>query len=335
MTAVVLIVGTLLGVTLLLVAALALFAAYTARRVIAIVPATGSFVDVAGARIHYVEAGRGPTLLMIHGLGGQGRNFTHSIVDLLKDDFHVVVMDRPGSGHSTRHVGAPAHIRAHAKTVADFIRTLGLKKPVVVGHSLGGAIALALAVDHPELVGALALVAPLTQLEHEPPAPFAPLMIQSPLRRHLTAWTIAIPAGILRGRTVLEKVFAPDPVPADYAVAGGGLLGLRPSAFYATSTDLVSVNEEMPSIIARYGSLRLPVWILFGRDDRILDYHRHGEVTIAQIPGARLELTDGGHMLPLTAPDRVAAFVREVAGESERGSLRGSSGGRRFGGTRA
>jgi pimeloyl-ACP methyl ester carboxylesterase len=306
--------ATLFAMVLLIATALALFTSYTARRVVKILPPAGNFVDVNGGRIHYIEAGQGPTLLLVHGLGAQSGNFTHSLVERLTSAFHVVVIDRPGSGYSTRPRGAPAGIRVQAGTISGVIEALGLERPVVVGHSLGGAVALALALDHPERVAALALVSPLTQLEETPPPVFKALAIESPVRRWLMTRTVAIPASILRSATVLQSVFAPDPVPRDYATAGGGLLGLRPSSVYATSSDLVAVREDMPALVARYPSMRLPVGILFGRDDHILDYHRHGELTASQIPEARLELVDGGHMLPLTAPDEVAEFVKRMSG---------------------
>jgi pimeloyl-ACP methyl ester carboxylesterase len=321
-----LLIAAVLVCVLLIATALAVFTAYTARRVVRVLPPMGDFVNVDGARIHYVEAGQGPTLLLVHGLGSQSGNFTHSLVGRLTSEYHVVAIDRPGAGYSTRPRGTSAGIRAQSQTIAAVIEVLGLERPVVVGHSLGGAIALALALDHPELVAALALVAPLTQVEEVPPPAFRALAIESPTRRWLMTRTVAIPAAILRSGAVLKAVFAPDPVPRDYATAGGGLLGLRPSSVYATSSDLVAVREDMPRLVARYGSLQLPVGILFGRGDRILDYRRHGELTAGQIPDARLELIEGGHMLPLTAPDRVAAFVRDVSRHIRTGATKSGGG---------
>jgi pimeloyl-ACP methyl ester carboxylesterase len=294
-------------------AALALFTAHTARRVEAALPPDGHFVDVDGARIHYVDRGAGPTLLLIHGLGGHARNFTYALVDRLAEEFRVVVMERPGSGHSTRPRGAAAGPRAQAHAVAGFVRALGLGRPLLVGHSLGGAVALATALEHPEVVSGLALVAPLTHPEDEPPRAFAGLRIRSPLRRALVAWTVATPVSILRRRAALEAIFGPDPVPHDFATAGGGLLGLRPRAFVSASTDLVAIPDDMRELVERYGTLQVPVGILFGTGDRILDHRRHGEGMRARVADLRLELVEGGHMLPLTAPDRVAAFVRAVA----------------------
>jgi pimeloyl-ACP methyl ester carboxylesterase len=314
------VVGALVLVLLLLLGALALFTAHTARRVAAALPPEGRFVDVGGARIHYVERGAGPALLLLHGLGGQARNFTHSLVDRLARDFRVVVMERPGSGHSTRAPGAGAGPRAQADVVAGLIRALGLGRPVLVGHSLGGAVALATALEHPDCVSALALVAPLTYPESEPPPVFARLKVASPRTRGLIAWTVATPAAILRRRVALDAIFGPDPVPRDYATAGGGMLGLRPAAFVSASTDLVAVASDMPALVERYETLRVPVGILFGTGDRILDPRLHGERMRERLPDVHVELIEGGHMLPLTAPDRVASFVREVARRGQSGT---------------
>lgn len=293
---------------------LVLFAAYTARRAEALVPPLGTFVDVLGARIHYVERGAGPTtLLMIHGLGGQARNFTYALADRLAGDFRLIIIDRPGAGYSSRVPGRSTGPCAQADVVAALIRTLGLDRPLLVGHSLGGTVALATAVGHRELVSGLALLSPFTQKQGRPPPVFAPLDIRSSLLRRIIAWTVATPVAILKRREVLEVIFGPDPVPRDYAIRGGGLLSARPKAFVSASTDLVAIREDMAGLIARYETLRLPVGVIYGTGDRILDPRLHGERLLAQIPDAELELIDGGHMIPLTAPEPVAAFVRAVA----------------------
>lgn len=310
------------GVVFLLVSALVvltgglvLFTAYTARRVERALPPTGRFVDIDGARIHYVERGTGPvTLVLVHGLGGNVRHYTHSVVDRLAHEFRVIVMDRPGSGYSTRAVGAGAGPIAQAETVAGFIRALGLDRPVVAGHSLGGAIALATAVAHPSLVRALALIAPLTMRQDEAPAVFKGLMVDSPFARAAIGWTLATPLTIARRDEMLRVIFAPEMPPADFAIAGGGLLGMRPSAFVAASTDLMAVPADMSLLMQGYYTLSMPIAVLCGTHDRILDPRQHSEALQAVLPQVRLEWVEGaGHMLPLTVPDRVARFVREVA----------------------
>jgi pimeloyl-ACP methyl ester carboxylesterase len=108
-------------------------------------------------------------------------------------------------------------------------------------------------------------------------------------------------------------VFGPESVPSDYAIRGGGLLCLRPSHFIAASTDLVAISEDLPGIMQCYCTMQLPVSILYGRSDRILNPHDQGEALAAELPGSQLTLVDGGHVLPVTAPDRTAQFIREAA----------------------
>ena len=294
--------------------ALVWFTATTATRVERASPPRGTFVNVNGCRIHYVERGNGPvTLLMIHGLGGNAGNFLHSLVDRLASDFRVVVMDRPGSGYSTRPDDTPAGPRAQAAVIAAFIHALGLDRPVLVGHSLGGAISLATAVTNPQLVRGLALIAPLTQLVGEPPDVFKPLLVERATVRRAMGWTLATPLSIVRRDRVLDVVFGPDPVPADFALAGGGMLGMRPSAFITASADLVAVPDELATLVPLYPTLRLPVGIIYGTADRILDYRVHGEGMRHVLPQLELELVEGaGHMIPLTMSERVATFVRQV-----------------------
>jgi len=292
---------------------LALFTGGIARRVEAALPPQGRFLDVEGARVHYLDVGSGPPIVLIPGLGGHARTYTHSMVARLSHEFRVVVVERPGSGHSPRPHRAPATLNPQADVVAAVIRALGLERPLLVGHSLGGAVALAVAVRHPDLVGGLALISPLTHVQETPPHVFRRMAIRSPVLRWLAARTVATPTAILRRKAALDTLFGPDPVPHDYATNGGGPLSLRPSAFYGASKDLVSVNEELPQVIERYPSLQIPVGILYGTGDRVLDYRMHGEAAVGKIPGLHLELVEGGHMLPLTAPDRAAAFVAGMA----------------------
>jgi pimeloyl-ACP methyl ester carboxylesterase len=137
--------------------------------------------------------------------------------------------------------------------------------------------------------------------------------------RKIIAWTVATPLGIRRGPALLKQVFAPEVAPADFPIRAGGLLGLRPAAFYNTSTDLMAAAETLPGYMARYNSLAIPMAMLYGRGDRLLDYRAQGEAMKATCPALDLEVMEGGHMLPITVPDRCAAVVRRVA-ERQRGA---------------
>jgi len=307
----------LLGLILLLaviIAGLVWFTARTARRVEALLPPRGQFMDIDGQRIHYTDSGgTKPAIVMIHGLGGNMLHFVYAMADKLANDYRVILVDRPGSGYSTRPEGTPATLTAQARTIATLIRRLDLKQPLVVGHSLGGALSLAIALDHPDCTGALALLAPLTHASEVVPEVFQGLVIPSPLLRKAIAWTVATPIGIRRGPALQKEVFAPEAAPADFPIRGGALLGLRPTAFYNTSTDLMAVNDTLPGYMARYKSLDIPMAMLYGRGDHLLDFRAQGEAMKIVCPALDLELVEGGHMLPMTQADRCIALVRRVA----------------------
>lgn len=313
------IVLTLVVIVALIIAGLVWFAGNTARKVEAAVPPRGQFMDIDGERLHYTDSrGTGPVLVMIHGLGGTMWNYHYALVDKLTGEFRVITVDRPGSGYSVRPDDAPATLTAQAATLSKFITALGVSRPLLVGHSLGGALALTIALNHPECAGALALIAPLTHAQDEVPEPFKGLVITSALLRKIIAWTLAIPMSIRKGPELLKVVFGPDAVPADYPIRGGGYLSLRPKSFYNTSSDLIAVSDDLPSQMARYGSLTIPVGMLFARQDQILDFHRQGEAMKAKLPALDLVAIDGhGHMLPLTVPDQAADLIRRTAARQQ------------------
>lgn len=286
--------------------------ALAARAAEKAVPAEGRFLHLDGERIHYTDEGSGPPLVLIHGLGGQMRNFSHGMTERLTDDFRVIAIDRTGSGHSSRSSPLSAGLERQAAAVARVIEALALDRPTVVGHSLGGAVALRLAADRPDLVGALALVAPLTQVIEDPPEVFKPLAIRSRAARQAIAWTVATPSSLLRGKETLALVFGPETPPDDWGTRGGGYLGLRPSAYLNASDDLQAMETDMPSLVTAYDRVTAPTGVLYGRGDLILDADTHGGVA-HQVAGAKLELVDGGHMLPVTQPQETADFIRRVA----------------------
>ncbi len=294
-------------------AGLIVLALVMAVRIERAAPPQGGFLDVGGVRLHLLDRGAGPPVVLLHGLSGQIGHFAHSLVARLAPDFRVLAIDRPGCGYSSP---APGGIREQAAIIAGAIRALGLGKPLVVGHSLGGAVALALALDHPDCVGGLALIAPATHPMAQAPLLFRSLVIRSRLLRSLYAWTAAAPAALVARPLFFRAAFAPEPAPADFGSAGGGLLALRPRNLYVTSTELTgSLNDdpEIATLPQRYLMLTIPVGVLYGRDDRILDWRAHGEAMKTALPALDFELVDGGHMLPVTQPEVCARFIRRIA----------------------
>jgi len=304
-------VGIAAGTTL---AGLTLFSTMLARRSEKLVPPDGQLVDVDGQPIHLVDRGEGPAIVMVHGLGGQMRNFNYGVVDALAERHRVVVIDRPGSGYSPAVLGSDAGITRQAALVAGLIETLGLDQPMLVGHSYGGAVSLALALNHPGLVRGLALIAPLTQ-----PLPALPVAIgaiaHAPFAARLAfAATIGSPFSQINRDRMLAQVFAPEPVAPDFKTRGGGALSRRPRAIAAVAGDIANARQELTDMAGRYRTLTLPVSILFGRGDQLLDPAEHGEQTADAIANGRCELVEGGHMLPVTQPELVARFIEAAAG---------------------
>ncbi len=288
--------------------------AWMTRRIENAVPINGRFVEVDGERFHYVEEGKGPPLVMIHGLMGSSRNLTYALAGQLRERFRVITVDRPGSGYSTRHAGTAADLPAQARQIAAFIKTLDLDKPLVLGHSLGGAIALGLALDHPHAVSGLILVAPLTHPQRRLPLVFLSLAVRPAWLRRWVSHTLTMPVGLLTKGSVVKGVFAPDPAPDDFATRGGGLLGMRPDNFYAASTEVNLINDCLPDMVKRYPQLTLPIGLIYGARDKVLDFQKHGQALASKVPGLKLQVVEGrGHMLPITATERVAALVEHVA----------------------
>lgn len=293
-------------------AGLAIFTYWTAKKVEAVVPRPGRMINADGVNLHYVEEGSGPPIVMIHGLASQMQTYTYAVSALLRDRYRLIMVDRPGSGYS--EAAAEATLSAQAATIDAFLRALGIYRALVVGHSLGGAVALSLALDHPERVAGLALLGPLTQTQDTPPEALRSLAVRSDFMRRLIGWTLATPFGILNRNKTLPQLFGPDPVPSDFGTRGGSLLVMRPWTYRNASRDLASSVGELPGYARRYGELAMPVGILFGRDDRILDYTSNATRIQAQVPHLHLDTIDNaGHMVPLSHPERTAAFIETMA----------------------
>ena len=293
-------------------AALVVWSAYVSRGIARMIPADGQRAEVAGVDFHYVDLGPrdAPAILMIHGILSNWRIFTYALAPAMARDHRVVAIDRPGWGYS-RLTGKRLDIAEQAEAIAALIDRLGLERPLVVGHSMGGAVSLALALAHPDKVRGLALIAPYTQPIERPPEPLKGYAVPAPLRAPL-AWTLAIPIAMRSGKARTVDVFHPDTVPADFAVRGGGALAITPAGFRSGTYEMGMAKRAMDAQAPRYGELKLPVAILYAHGDALLDPELHGTDTAAAIRGAEVELVEGGHMLPVTQPALVEAWLRRV-----------------------
>lgn len=301
-----------------LVGGLVIWTRMLARTAEQLVPMNGTRVDVPGGSIHYLDLGPrdAQPLVLIHGLAGQMHNFNYALSDILAKDFRVIVLDRPGSGYSTRDSDDLAALPEQVRMIDAFLDKLDIQNPVLVGHSMGGAVSLAMALERPDKVRALALLAPLTQATESPPDVFKPLAMNSAFMRRLIGNTIAVPMGKYTAGTVLAEVFKPEPAPDDFLVRGGGAFGMRPQSFVCASADLTQVALGMENLMSQYkGGLKTPGGILYGTDDALLAAPVHGK-TMQSFGLDYEELPGRGHMILVTAPDECADFIRRMVAKA-------------------
>ncbi|MCU0912582.1 MAG: alpha/beta hydrolase [Rhodobacteraceae bacterium] len=122
-------------------------------------PPEGRLLDVGGQRVHAVVMGEGPDLVLLHGLSANARDFTFSLAPRLAERYRVIVFDRPGLGHSQPLPPGADGIFDQARVLRDAAAELGAERPIVLGQSYGGAVALAWAVEFPGSAAALVSVA--------------------------------------------------------------------------------------------------------------------------------------------------------------------------------
>lgn len=306
-----------------LLAALGAWAAWKARAAAALgrrseaeAPPIGRFLDMpGGGRLHYLEMGadaasEDPPIVLVHGLGGSLRHFHGPVMAALSAERRVIAVDRPGSGYSA---GDGDGIAAQAAFLVEGMAALGVARAVWVGHSWGGAAALRIALDHPQAVAALALIAP-GAVPFTPKPPFPSETVGNALMRKALAWTVLLDQLQAARGVLTAMVFLPEEAPLDYETAGGGVLALRPWAAEATLRDQAALQPGLAEQAPRYGDLKAPISVLFGEQDAILDGAAQIAALSAAAPQTRARVLPGrGHMLSFTAPEEVVATIREAA----------------------
>src|SRR6202041_1144244 len=146
------------AVTVGALAALALVNRHFAKKAVLDNPPAGRFLDLNGVRIHYVERGSGAPLVLLHGNGSMIQDFQSSgLIDLAARDYRVIVFDRPGFGHSDRPRNVVWTPAAQAELINSALHRLGVSHAIVLGHSWGASVAVALALKYPKLVRGLVL----------------------------------------------------------------------------------------------------------------------------------------------------------------------------------
>lgn len=289
-------------------------AGYSRREIAELWPPIGQFVEVDGRTVHYWEQGSGYPVILIHGASGNLRDWTFGIAPRLAERFRVIAFDRPGFGYSDRlprRGWVPAVQAAHLREAAA---RLGAENAVVVGHSWGGALAMAWALLYPDEVRGVVSVSGAT-MPWGGEIPFISRLGASPVGP-LVGAVVSAYARPSIVEPVIEKVFAPQPMPAGYLAHFGWPLSTRARSFRWNARDLAGLNAELVEQSARYPSLQLPVEILHGTADNVVSPRIHAHGTHALLPSSRLTLLEGlGHMPHHFAGEALgAAIARLVEG---------------------
>jgi pimeloyl-ACP methyl ester carboxylesterase len=280
-------------------------------------PAMGRFLDVDGVRLHYIERGEGEPVVLIHGNGTMIQDFTVSgLVDRLASRYRVIVFDRPGYGYSSRprQLWTP---RAHAKLFQTALGQLGVGQAVVLGHSWGTLVAVALALEYPSLVRSLVLASgyyyPTLRADtflFSPPA----IPVIGDAMRHTISPLVA--RAILPG--LIKQMFAPAEVPERFERLFPKELMLRPLQLRAAAEDAALMTPSVMELQHHYRELQMPITIITGADDQIADLGRQSERLHQELPQSEfIELPGLGHMVHHLTPDEVASAVERAAQKSD------------------
>ena len=292
------------------------WATVRAARAEAANPPAGSFIEVDGRRIHYIEAGDGPPVVLLHGAFGSLRDYTYSLMPKLAERYRVIAFDRPGLGYSdplypgvlSGQAESPA---AQARILAAAARQLGAEKPIVVGHSFGGIVAYAWALDHdPAAIVSLAGVA----LPWPGDLGWIYTVNGTVLGGALAAPLISALTPRSRIDSGLVYTFAPHPMPTGYDSHIGAYMPLRLGAFRSNAKQVNWLRPHVVEMEARYPGLTLPIEIVHGGQDVTVPIAIHSGPLSERLNNVTLTvIDDAGHMPQHSHEDATLAAIDRAA----------------------
>ncbi len=289
-------------------------------------PPIGDFVTVTGGKVHYVQDGSGPHVVLLHGAGSNLREFTFHLMGQLTDRYTVTAFDRPGLGYTDRVPGVDQGAfategdapMAQAAMLREAAAALGVSNPIVVGHSFGGAVGLAwanLGLDQqaPENAAAMVSYAGVAMPWPGDLGWYYTLngsafggAVTVPL---IAAW---VPESLVD--KAVSDTFAPQTPPEGYSDYLGAPLTLRVDSFRANTRQVRTLRPHVVEMAKRYPELTLPIEILHGTADQTVPSRVHSEELIKLVPSARLTMLDGvGHMLHQNDPEAAVAAIDRAA----------------------
>ena len=283
-------------------------------------PPRGRFIKVHGVRLHYVERGTGPALVLLHGNGSMIEDFQSSgLIELAAKKYRVIAFDRPGFGHSDR----PRHItwtpEAQADLIAAALEKIEVPSAIVLGHSWGTLVALALGMNYPRQVQALVLASgyyyPTARVDVvilSPPA--------IPIIGALLGHTISPLMSRVMWPLLLKKIFGPAPVPKKFA-GFPQEMAVRPSQIRASAAESALMIPSAGRLQNEYSQLRMPVAIVAGAQDRLIESEQAVRLN-GDIPQSSLRCVPGaGHMVHQTATAEIMSAIELVTDQTNRLAL--------------
>lgn len=264
-------------------------------------------ITVDDVKLHYVESGTGPAVILIHGNPGYAADFEVGAIDALSDTHRVIAVDRPGHGESDRAVNADT-VEEQAQLLHDELTQLKIDKPILVGHSWGASLVLAYALAYPKDIGGMVLIAPAAYPDKGDPF-FLQLAGKVPFIGEL---------GALLGRSVLSRgmvkkdlarAFYPQPVPEWYfkTVLRSWLGRKQLKAYFE---DEAQLNDSLSKMKDSYADIQVPTVIITGDKDQIVDAKRNAHQLHKMMKRSRIiELPNTGHEIPQTHPESIAQAI--------------------------
>jgi pimeloyl-ACP methyl ester carboxylesterase len=277
-------------------------------------PAQGKMIEVAGATLHIVERGprdAGPAIVLLHG-ASSNLHAMDVLADRLAQTRRVILVDRPGHGWSPRKHVEDSTPAVQGRMIAEALTKLGVGETIVVAHSWAGALGLRMALDDPDRIAGLVLLAPVAYSWSGGVGRYNN-WISTPVIGPLLAHTITLPLGILATASGARGVFAPQLMPDDFVDSSATQLLLRPREFIANARDLVTLKAAVAEQSPRYAEIKAPITILTGDIDKTVSTNIHSRPLAATAPNAKLIVLPGmGHMVQYAATDLVVAEIEAM-----------------------
>ncbi len=275
-------------------------------------PAAGRILNVNGVRLHFVERGSGEPLILLHGNGSMIEDFQSSgLIDLAAKQFRVIVFDRPGFGHSDRPRNVIWTPDAQAELIKQALAGLGVSNAVVLGHSWGASVGVAMALKFPDLVRGLVLASGYYYPTARPDviAMGAPSL---PLIGNILSYTLSPMISRAIWPMMMAKIFGPRSMPEKFA-AFPKEMALRPSQIRASAEESALMIPDAVKLRNQYANLKMPVVIIAGQDDQLIDIDTQSARLHSDIPQSKFHRLPGhGHMIQHTATDQVMSAIQDV-----------------------